>query len=85
MNITDIMFADVILIDVCYTGGEQSYICFRTWQCLNLTNHITALTNQIVELQSRVVSPQWLYLKAGSHSFKRPSTKCIATKFISIM
>ena len=54
MNITDTMFADVILIDVCYTGGEQSYICFRTWQCLNLTNHITALTNQIVELQLRV-------------------------------
>ena len=41
----------VNLIDV-GTGGEESLICFDTWQ--RLTNQITALTNQIAELQSRV-------------------------------
>ena len=35
------------IIDV-YTGGEESWIYFDTWQ--RLTNQITALTNQIVEL-----------------------------------
>ena len=35
------------IIDV-YTGGEESSIYFDTSQ--RLTNHITALTNEIVEL-----------------------------------
>ena len=34
------------------TGGEESRTCFDAWQ--RLTNQITALTNQIVELYSRV-------------------------------
>ena len=39
------------LIDV-RTGGEESSICFDMWQ--RLINQMTALTNQIVELQSHV-------------------------------